>query len=125
MHLCSSARRVSRESPASILGLNRAEALELFRLHANLATEANLPSRTLDKANTVGIHRLVDRSSTGLGASQRNMTSLGLGDGLGSKTLVTFAKVFDDRGLHGELHPVEGYEPDDILKRLRLAIENY
>jgi hypothetical protein len=38
---------------------------------------------------------------------------------------VTFAKVFDDRGLHGELHPVEGYEPDDILKRLRLAIENY
>ena len=88
--------------------------MELIALDANPATETDLASGAADEANTVGVERLVDGSSTGLSASDGNtrLAGLGLGVLLG---LALLAQVLDDGSLHRELDQVERDVPDDVL----------
>lgn len=73
-------------------------------------SEPDSPCNTLEERHTVGVQALVDRRSAGLGAGKGN-TRGGL---RGELRLVTLAEVLDDGGLHRELDPVEGDEPDDV-----------
>jgi hypothetical protein len=58
--LCRNTAGVASERRTSVLGLDRAEALELLRAHTNTVAEANLAGSTAEESDTVGVQRLVD-----------------------------------------------------------------
>ena len=106
--------RVAGQRRTSLGSLDAGEALELALAHLDaLVSEARTVSSTLEEADTVGVHRLVDGSSARSGAGKRNLSTGGLGS-LGSLALATVAESLDDGGLHRELDPVQGEEPDDV-----------
>ena len=100
------------ERLAGLRSLDGAEAAKLVRLDVDLATETDTTGRTADEADTVRVQTLVDGRRTGLGASERDTTSL---DRLLPLCFqMTFSEVPDNSRLHEELDPVEGDEPDDV-----------
>ena len=112
---------VPRERLANSLGLDRAESLQLLRLHRDLSAKAYFTCRTLDERHTVRVERFVDGGSARLGAGERDAGgSFFLGD-----TLMTLADSFDNGGFHCKFNPIQGDEPDDVLYtrcvRIRLA----
>lgn len=114
--LCSSPAGVASQCRADPLSLDTAEALQLLRLHGDLATEADLASGALDERDTVGVERLVDGGSAGLGASDGDTLASSSSGSLCDGRLVTLAEPCNNGVLHAELDEVEGKEPDNVLQ---------
>jgi hypothetical protein len=111
--LCCGARRVAGEGGTGLLGLNTAKTLELSWRHLDttVLAETDLPGGASEETNTIGVERLVDGSSAGLGASKRDVAMFLLGLGL-----LALAEVLDDSSLHSELDPIQRHEPDNVLE---------
>jgi hypothetical protein len=110
----SSSAGVTSERSTSALSLDAAEALQFLGLHRDPATESNLACCPLNEGDTVRVQGFVDRGSARLCAAERNTLGVGVGGLLGNATSV---ERLDDRGLHGELDPVQRNEPDNILRK--------
>jgi len=110
MRLCCSATGVTGQDSTGLLSLDAAEPLEFIRLHGNLSTKADLAGGTSDERHSVGVQRLVDRSSTRGGTGERNARLFSLSD----LTLGTDSQPFDNGSLHSKLDEIEGHEPDDV-----------
>lgn len=110
--LCS-ATGVACQRLANALSLYAAEALQLFGLHGNLSTKANLARHPLDERDTIRVQRLVDRGGAGLRTVDFEASLL---DHLGLLALVTLAEILDNGGFHGKLDPIERNEPNDVLE---------
>jgi hypothetical protein len=103
--------RVPRKRLANSLGLNRAESLQLLRLHRDLSAKAHFTCRTLDERHTIRVERFVDGRSARLGAGEWDAG----GSRFLDDTLTTLADSLDNGGFHSKFNPIQGDEPDDVL----------
>ena len=98
---------MASENGSRLRGLDTREATELLGLDRDLLPEANLVGGAAEEVDTVRVERLVDRLH-----ARRRALHAHLRRGL-REPLVS--EVLDEGCAHGELDPVEGDEPDDVL----------
>ncbi len=96
-----------RERLARLRRLDAAEPLHLAVLHHHLLAEPYPARGAVQERHAVRVERLVDRLH-----ARRRALHAHLRRGL-RQPLVP--QVLDEGGAHGELDPVEGDEPDDVL----------
>lgn len=105
---------MTREYRARLGSLDTREAAKLFGLDRHLLPEANLVRSATKEADTVGVEGFVNGRGARLCACDGDTSSGLLGLELDSPEMAV-TEVLDDRGLHGELDQIHGYEPNDVL----------
>jgi len=107
MCLCGS-RCSSLESGTRLLSLDGGESLQLVLGHVDLLSTLELVGGSRDEVGSVGVERLVSRSSSG------KSFSFGIDNGGGSSIGLSLLEVLDDGELHGVLDQVEREVPDNV-----------
>lgn len=101
MCLCGS-RCSSLESGTRLLSLDGGESLQLVLGHVDLLSTLELVGGSRDEVGSVGVERLVSRSSSG------KSFSFGIDNGGGSSIGLSLLEVLDDGELHGYLTKSRG-----------------
>jgi hypothetical protein len=108
-------RGVTGQSLSRMSGLDGRKSFQfgLAHLHLLASFETNTSSSPLDKADTVAVQALVDRSDTRSRPGHWNTLALAL-DVASELSFVTLTEIFDNGRLHRKLDQVEWQEPDNV-----------